>query len=93
MARLEGSGKSIDDVFRWFFETYEERQPLAPPSVLLQDYQKELLRLRRTKKYINQSLATLDVFFATVPAVSDVSRGKRSPLSSIQWVQPGHSAE
>ena len=80
MARLEGTGKTLDDVFQWFFETFEERKPVPAPRILLQHYKQELLRLKRTPKYINQSLSTLDVFFAAVSSVSAVARDNVVPF-------------
>ncbi len=80
MARLEGTGKTLDGVFQWFFETYEERKIIPPPAELLNSYRRELLRLERTSKYINQSISTLDVFFAAVPSVSAVARDNVVPF-------------
>ena len=67
MLRLEGTGKTLDDVFRWFFDTYQEPKSVPPPEQLLATYRLELARLQRTQKYIDQSISTLNVFFAGVP--------------------------
>jgi integrase len=80
MARLKTTGKSLDDVFRWFFETYEERKQVPAPPDLLEAYQAELKRLNRTPKYIAQCLSTLDVFFAAVPSINAVHRENVLPF-------------
>jgi len=80
MLRLEGTGKTLDDVFRWFFATYQEQKSVPLPEALLSTYRIELARLNRTQKYIHQSLATLNVFFAAVPRVTDVSRDNVVPF-------------
>jgi len=89
LARLDGTGKTLDDVFRWFFETYKEPKAAPPSQKLLKDYQAELTRLNRTEKYIRQSVNTLTAFFqiSSTDNVAELTREAVLPFVT----EPGYS--
>ena len=88
LAKLKDTGKTIDDVFHWFFKTYKE-QPSAPPaSKLLADYKSELTRLNRTRQHTNESVAILSCLFAAVPKLEDVNRNTVLPFVTQNGYSP-----
>lgn len=88
LAKLKDTGRTIDDVFTWFFKTFRE-QPAAPPaSKLLADYRDELTRLNRTRQHTNESVAIISSLFASVPTLEAINRETVLPFVTRNGYSP-----
>jgi integrase len=88
LAKLNDTGKTLDDVFLWFFKTFKEQPPCPPPERLIAEYQSELRRLNRTRQHTNESVTIVSNLFACVPRLETINRNTVLPFVT----QNGYSA-
>jgi integrase len=88
LAKLHGTGKTLDDVFEWFFSTYREKPSAPPLPSLITAYGEELERLNRTRQHTRESVSILQSVFASFPQLSDVTRTGLLPFITQNGYSP-----
>ena len=88
LAKLKDTGKTVDDVFQWFFKTYKNQPPAPPAAQLVEGYRGELVRLNRTRQHISESAIIVAGLFASVPKLENVSRKTVLPFVTQNGYSP-----
>ncbi len=88
LAKLKDTGKTIDDVFLWFFKTYKEQPPSPPAPKLIAEYHNELKRLNRTRQHTQECVTTVSSLFASVPKLENIQRSTVLPFVTKNGYSP-----